>query len=309
MVLARDGQLKKLTTDIIGIYEQIVLGFIDQNVISHRRREIKQRNSPKITQLKLEHERISKKNNDIKKKSKNACYKRVRNKPDNYDDKIIKYEGILANLKKELDRLHNEIATIKSVYDKKYNEFQNLIFTFYSLVNNYATRAEVVNVQNQDIGNCRKKHLAIHAGLPSQYLDNFFMSYDIYGNANFLFGGINDPKGPDHGHHTINLIGEITYLRPIACPHGHHNFVTDTTHPKLIAKLDPATIALRSKNQKLNIDNDFSFGGCININNPTDIICICNKNGDMIFDRTREIGYMPPYPKNLYNLIESKKQD
>ncbi len=69
-----------------------------------------------------------------------------------------------------------------------------------------------------------KRSLAQQAGVPSQYLDDVWVSIDADGNVNIYFGGVGEPVGDGHGHYAMDPSGQVTYRRGVGEAHGAQNF-------------------------------------------------------------------------------------
>ena len=78
-----------------------------------------------------------------------------------------------------------------------------------------------------------KRAIAERAGVPSQYLDDLWVSRDSNGNTNIYFGGVGKPNGPGHGHYVVDRNGRVTYRRNPNDPHGSHNFVDNRSDGKM----------------------------------------------------------------------------
>lgn len=97
-----------------------------------------------------------------------------------------------------------------------------------------------------------KRELAIQAGVPSQYLDDVWVSRDTNGNVNIYFGGAGSPNGPGHGHYVLDASGNVIYQRDPYDPHGSHNF-KDHKEPKWEygGKIDGEPAKVREDGQRV----------------------------------------------------------
>ena len=111
----------------------------------------------------------------------------------------------------------------KAEHERVKDEFQRAKREFDAACKAFKARLEKVraerNRRRED-----KRAIAERAGVPSQYLDDLWVSRDSNGNTNIYFGGVGKPNGPGHGHYVIDRNGRVTYRRNPNDPHGSQNF-------------------------------------------------------------------------------------
>lgn len=128
----------------------------------------------------------------------------------------------------------------KAEHERVKDEFQRAKREFDAARKAFKARLEKVraerNRRRED-----KRAIAERAGVPSQYLDDLWVSRDSNGNTNIYFGGVGKSNGPGHGHYVIDRNGRVTYRRNPNDPHGSQNFQHD---PALESRLTQTALKL-----------------------------------------------------------------
>lgn len=113
----------------------------------------------------------------------------------------------------------------KAEHERVKDEFQRAKREFDAARQAFKARLEKVraerNRRRED-----KRAIAERAGVPSQYLDDLWVSRDSNGSTNIYFGGVGKPNGPGHGHYVIDRNGRVTYRRNPNESHGSQNFTS-----------------------------------------------------------------------------------
>lgn len=110
--------------------------------------------------------------------------------------------------KAEHERLKSAFQTAKAVFERAKQAFE--------------TRLASVKSANEQ-RRSEKRRLAERAGVPSEYLDDVWVTTKPDGTVHFYFGGVGSPDGPGHGHYVMETSGHISYRRNSFDPHGAHN--------------------------------------------------------------------------------------
>ncbi|HEX4662370.1 MAG TPA: hypothetical protein VH144_02020 [Candidatus Saccharimonadales bacterium] len=140
--------------------------------------------------------------------------------------------------KAEFDRAKAEFNHAKADHEQKQAEFKRLKAEFESTKQAFRSRLEKVKAEGQRKRD-DKRSIAQRAGVPSQHLDNVWVSRAADGTTNIYFGGVGKPNGPGHGHYAMDSSGNVTYRRDPFDPHGAQNF---QRNPEVERRL--ATIAM-----------------------------------------------------------------
>jgi hypothetical protein len=125
--------------------------------------------------------------------------------------------------KADFDQARAEHNRLKVEHERARDEFKSAKADFGGVKNAFQARLEVVRAERQQRKN-DKRSLAEQAGVPSQYLDDVWVSAAPDGSVNIYFGGIGEPSGEGHGHYAMDSYGNVTYQRDPFDPHGAENF-------------------------------------------------------------------------------------
>lgn len=113
--------------------------------------------------------------------------------------------------------------TAKTEHERTQADFKKAKESFDSASKAFKSRLEKVRDESKRRKN-DKRSVAEKAGVPSQYLDDVWVSKDSNGNTNIYFGGVGKPNGPGHGHYVMERSGKVSYKRDPFDPHGGQNF-------------------------------------------------------------------------------------
>jgi len=85
---------------------------------------------------------------------------------------------------------------------------------------NYKNIISKINVREGYLSEGRLKraqyreNIAIHAGIPEEYLDNYIVQTDkVNGDQHIYFGGDDSPAGNGHGHYLVKAGGTVKKIR------------------------------------------------------------------------------------------------
>lgn len=131
----------------------------------------------------------------------------------------------------DFERAREDFNQAKDKHERKKTDFQNAKAKFEEAKQAFQSRLETLKAATQARRNDNWS-LAVQAGVPSEYLDNVYVTTDSDGTVNIYFGGIGEPNGEGHGHYAMDSSGNVTYRRDPFDPHGAHNF-TDRKYPYL----------------------------------------------------------------------------
>jgi hypothetical protein len=123
-----------------------------------------------------------------------------------------------------------QFAQVKAAYDRakedhvrKQDEFKRAKAEFVTAKDAFHKRLAVVQADSKKRKD-DKRALAERAGVPYQYRDDVYITWQLDGTVNIYFGGLGTPDGPGHGHYALTSSGEVPYKRDPFDPHGAQNF-------------------------------------------------------------------------------------
>jgi|SRR5450759_2214488 len=216
--------------------------------------------------------------------------------------------------KANFDRAQDEHNRLKAEHERARDEFKSAKADFDRAKNAFQARLEVVRGERQQRKNDRRS-LAEQAGVPSQYLDDVWVSTAPDGSVNIYFGGIGEPNGDGHGHYAMDSYGNVTYQRDPFDPHGAENFAD---YEERAQREDSSTSFYERmpepeswEKYKSSIDQDTGlaqtdfFAGTVGerdqkkkvhiaIDEHGDVIFVRDMDGTVLYDRKHGIGFLPP---------------
>lgn len=125
--------------------------------------------------------------------------------------------------KAEFEQARSEFTEAKANHAHARDEFKQAKAEFERAKSAFQVRLDQVRNEQQQRKD-DKRSLAERAGVPSQYLDDVWVSTEPDGTVNIYFGGTGEPAGPGHGHYAMDSYGNVTYARDPDEDHGAHNF-------------------------------------------------------------------------------------
>lgn len=136
-----------------------------------------------------------------------------------YDRALADFRGKKA----DFDQAKAEYDRAKAHHQKKQSEYRQADTKFKDAQAAFKQRLEQVRDERQAQRGTRRQ-LAEQTGVPSEYLDNVWVSVKPDGTVHVYFGGAGSPNGPGHGHYVMDSAGRITYQRDPFAEHGSHNY-------------------------------------------------------------------------------------
>jgi len=133
------------------------------------------------------------------------------------------YKQTFNNTKVAFDYAKDQYEKAKVVHERANDEFKRSKADFDTAAKAFKTRLVELKAENSKRKD-NNRTIATKAGIPSQYLNDVYISKDPDGTINIFFGGVGTPDGPGHGHYSINSGGKVIYRRNPLDPHGHENF-------------------------------------------------------------------------------------
>lgn len=138
-------------------------------------------------------------------------------------------KGSFQVAKAEFDDAKRSFDAAKAEHERAQEVFRRAKDDFDRAAKAFRDRLEQVRAQSQRRRD-DKRTIAERAGVPHQYLDDLWVSTDTNGNTNIYFGGAGKPNGPGHGHYVVDRSGKVTYKRDPFDPHGAQNFEDDESY-------------------------------------------------------------------------------
>lgn len=132
-------------------------------------------------------------------------------------------------------RAQADFNSAKAEHERLKSAFQTTKAEFERAKQAFETRLASVRSANEQ-RRSEKRQLARQAGVPSQYIDDVWVTTKPDGTVHFYFGGVGSPDGPGHGHYVMETSGHISYRRDPFDPHGAHNH---TDHERRQRQDDP----------------------------------------------------------------------
>jgi hypothetical protein len=135
----------------------------------------------------------------------------------------------LQNAKYHFDQAKNEYNRTKADHEQKRDAYQRAKADFDQASRAFRVRLERVKAESNRRREDRRA-IAERAGVPSQHLDDVWISTEPDGSVNIYFGGVGRANGPGHGHYAMDRYGTVTYRRDPFDPHGKNNFADDEAY-------------------------------------------------------------------------------